>query len=211
MPLQRDLNKRFHFEGQDPDEEILFVIHRHWFNILVQFIPCVLGFLAVVGSFLFFIVLSPDALSFISRTLFFFIESLLLIFLWFFAFLIWINYYLDVWIITNKRIVNIEQKGLFIRSMSDVYLFRVQDVTTEVYGFFPSLLNFGNVYAQSAGERERFVFRKIPLPYDIKDTIMDLAQHTHQSEIESIKSVFNGSGTNKIADDTKHVNHPNKL
>jgi hypothetical protein len=186
----KNLNRTFHFEGQDSDEEILFVIHRHWFNILMQFIPFLLGLIAIVGTFVAFGLLYPELLGGIDRSLFFFIENTLLIFLWFFGFLTWIDYYLDVWIITNKRVVNIEQRGLFVRHMSEIFLFRIQDTTSEVKGFFPSILNFGDVYVQSAGERERFVFHKVPDPYGIKDTIMDMAHDTHGEEMEFVKDAF---------------------
>lgn len=186
----KNLNRSFHFDGQDSDEEILFVIHRHWFNIFVQFIPFIVGLIAIVGAFVIFGLLYPDMLGGVERTLFFFIESTLLIFLWFFGFLIWVDYYLDVWLITNKRVVNIEQRGLFVRHMSDIFLFRVQDTTSEVKGFFPSILNYGDVYVQSAGERERFLFHKVPNPYDIKDIIMDMSRDTHGEEMEFVKEAF---------------------
>lgn len=194
MVPNRTLNKTCAFEGQDHDEEILYVIHRHWFNIFIQFIPFILGLLLVVGTFIGFGLLYPELLGNIDRTLFLFIENTLLVFLWFFAFLIWIDYYLDVWIITNKRIVNIEQKGLFVRSMSEIFLFRVQDTTSEVRGFFPSMLNYGDVFVQSAGEQERFLFHKVPDPYAIKDIIMDMARDTRQEEMEFIESAFQQKG-----------------
>ncbi len=197
MTPNKELTRSCSFEGQDSDEEILYVIHRHWFNIFVQFIPFILGLLVVLGVFVFFFFVYPDAFAAIDRRLFAFVESMLLIFLWLFAFLIWIDYYLDVWIITTKRIVNIEQKGLFVRSMSELYLFRVQDTTSEVKGFFPSMLNYGDVFIQSAGEQERFQFHKIPDPYAVKDTIMDMARDTHQEEIEFMEENFQHRGAKK--------------
>ena len=190
MTPNKELVRSCSFEGQDADEEILFVIHRHWFNIFVQFIPFIIGLLVILSAFVFLFFIYPDAFAAIDRRLFAFVESVLLIFLWLFAFLIWIDYYLDVWIITTKRIVNIEQKGLFVRSMSELYLFRVQDTTSEVKGFFPSMLNYGDVFIQSAGEQERFQFHKIPDPYGVKDTIMDMARDTHQEELEFMEENF---------------------
>ena len=197
MTPNKELTRSCSFEGQDNDEEILFVIHRHWFNIFVQFIPFLLGLFVVISVFVFFMFVYPEAFAAIDRRLFVFVESVLLIFLWLFAFLIWIDYYLDVWIITNKRIVNIEQKGLFVRAMSELYLFRVQDTTSEVKGFFPSMLNYGDVFIQSAGEQERFQFHKVPDPYGIKDTIMDMASDTHQEELEFMEENFQHRGAKK--------------
>ena len=46
-----------------------------------------------------------------------------------FFFRAWLDYYLDIWVITDERIVNIEQKGLFSREISTQQLYRIQDVT----------------------------------------------------------------------------------
>ncbi|QQR77430.1 MAG: PH domain-containing protein [Candidatus Moraniibacteriota bacterium] len=205
MTPNKELTRSCSFEGQDADEEILYVIHRHWFNIFVQFIPFIIGLFVVLSTFVFFSFIYPDAFVTIDRRLFAFVESMLLIFLWLFAFLIWIDYYLDVWIITTKRIVNIEQKGLFVRSMSELYLFRVQDTTSEVKGFFPSMLNYGDVFIQSAGEQERFQFHKIPDPYGVKDTIMDMARDTHQEEIEFMEENFQHQGSQKKSVGKKEI------
>jgi len=106
-------------------------------------------------------------------------------FIWIFFFLIWIDYYFDVWIITNLRIVNIEQKGLFNRSVSEMDFGRIQDVTAEVIGIIPTFFNYGDVFIQTAAETERFLFRQVPDPYHIKDVLMQLQkQRVHQKTAE---------------------------
>jgi len=92
------------------------------------------------------------------------------------AFLIWIDYYFDVWIITTERVINVEQKGMFSRRVSELSYAKVQDITTEVLGFLPSMLNYGDVYVQTAGEQERFVFRTVSDPYHIKNIIAEQQQ-----------------------------------
>ena len=74
-------------------------------------------------------------------------------FLWLYGFLLWIDYWLDVWIVTDERVINIEQKGLFSRSVSELHFYNVQDVTTSVRGVIPTLLNYGDVEVQTARGR----------------------------------------------------------
>jgi len=31
----------FYFSTQHPDEKIVYIIHRHWFNMFLQFIPII--------------------------------------------------------------------------------------------------------------------------------------------------------------------------
>ena len=83
----------------------------------------------------------------------------------------WTNYYLDLWVVTDRRIIDIQQHGLWSRKISECRLDRVQDISTEVRGFLPTLLGFGDVRIQTAAEAERFIMKDVPHPYEIKDAI----------------------------------------
>jgi uncharacterized membrane protein YdbT with pleckstrin-like domain len=177
---------RYHFQGQRENEEVLRIIHRHWFNIFLQYIG--IGCTALLVTIIFSVLpkvtsLPPDALPSIFSS---FLLNTFLLFIWLYVFLIWVDYYFDVWIITNERIVNIEQKGLFNREVSELRFSRIQDVTSVVDGFVPTILNFGDVYVQTAAEEERFVFRQIPDPYTIKDMVMQLSRSNTPEEARRI-------------------------
>lgn len=98
------------------------------------------------------------------------------IFLWLFFFFSFIDYYLDVWIITNERIIDIQQKGFFSRIISEQRLYRIQDVTSEVHGLFQTVFKYGNVYVQTAGSKQRFFFNEVPDPEGVRDTIIKLIE-----------------------------------
>lgn len=172
----------FHFEGQHEKEQILRIMHRHWFYIFFQFLLIVLALVLVVGSFLFIMWYFPELLAAVTYQAALFFETMFLLFVWFYAFFLWIDYYLDVWIVTDERIINIEQKGLFIREISELELSNIQDVTTEVTGFIPTMLNFGKVFVQTAAEKERFIFEDIPDPYAVKGLIMQLARKAKKQD-----------------------------
>lgn len=126
--------------------------------------------------------LFPGIIGSQNAPIFFFLENSFLLFLWVTLFLIWIDVSFDVWIITEERIVNIEQKGLFTRRVSELRFHTIQDVTSEVNGVLPSILNYGDVLVQTAGENPRFIFRNIPNPIEVKDRIMQLAEHVFHNE-----------------------------
>jgi uncharacterized membrane protein YdbT with pleckstrin-like domain len=159
-----------------PEESVLKVCHRHWFDILAHFLSIIFLLGALFLSFITLPVLFPDLLSSEYRPFFLFIENTILLLTWLYAFLTWIDVWFDTWIITDDRIINIEQSGLFSREVSELKLARVQDVSVEVHGFFQTFLNFGDVRIQSAGEEEHFLFRAVPDPYGIKNTIMNHAR-----------------------------------
>ncbi|MFA6521978.1 MAG: PH domain-containing protein [Patescibacteria group bacterium] len=85
------------------------------------------------------------------------------------------DYYLDTWIVTNCRIINIELQGLFSRTISELHLNQIQDVTSETIGMLPTFLSYGNVYIQTAGTRERFNFQNVDNPEDVKELIIELS------------------------------------
>lgn len=167
---------RYHFRGQRENEEILRIIHRHWFNLLSHFLLILIFSVLLIASLFVVPLVFPEALTEQNARFFVFIENTFFIFIWLFGFLTWIDYYFDIWIITSERIVNIEQKGLFVRHISELNFFRVQDVTAVVEGLLPTVLNYGDVEVQTAGEESRFIFRQVPDPYHIKDMVMELSR-----------------------------------
>jgi hypothetical protein len=180
-PKTPEFNK-YHFDGQKPDEKILLVVHRHWFNILSQFVVVFLMLALFFGSYWLSAFLNNPFSNPVYDNLIAFARNLFFLITWIVFFIIWIDYYLDVWVVTDQRIVNIEQKGLFSRVVSELELENIQDITTDVKGIIPTFLNFGNLYVQTAAEKERFVFRFIPDPYEVKDIIMGLQKKSERRE-----------------------------
>jgi uncharacterized membrane protein YdbT with pleckstrin-like domain len=183
----------------DDNEKILKVLHRHWFDIAQQFLIVFL-MIAVLGTSLRFLplILSFNANSQEWYPFLLFMESTFSLFVWLYIFFVWIDYYFDIWIITDKRIVNVEQKGLFVRAVSELKFEKIQDVTTEVKGIIPTVLNYGDVYIQTAGEKERFVFRHIGDPYGIKNIIMSLQKEREAQEEKEFGDIIKDSIKNKI-------------
>lgn len=173
---------RYHFKGQKAGEEILTVLHRHWFDVLSQFFIVFLMLILFLGSyglsfFYYDSLANPELVI-----LFAFIRNLFFILIWLTFFVIWIDYYFDVWIVTNERIINIEQKGLFSKIVSELELEKIQDVTTDVKGIIPTFLNYGDLIVQTAAEQERFFFHNIPDPYAVKDLVMKLQKKLETRE-----------------------------
>lgn len=155
------------------DEKILMVLRRHWIVILGKFIVCILLLLfpAFAGSVASFAGIN---LQIVSPYLEFF-TTLYLMIIVALLFIFWMDYYLDVWIITSERIVDIEQKSLFNREVSEFMLDKVQDITVEVPNMLATFLKFGNINVQTAGERS-FKIKDVPNIYEAKNLILDQAK-----------------------------------
>lgn len=108
----------------------------------------------------------------IDPALLLFLASAWTLFAWAWFFSIWTDYYLDIWIVTEHRIINIDQKGLFHREVSTLRTERIQDVTVEIAGIVATVLGFGNVHVQTAGEHAEFVIRGVSRPEHVKRRIL---------------------------------------
>ena len=61
----------------------------------------------------------------------------------------WISWFYSVFIVTDQRLIQITQKGLFHRSVVDIGLNQIQMVNYEVSGFQETLLGFGTINMQT--------------------------------------------------------------
>ncbi len=186
--------RHIEFKGKKPDEEVILLLRRHWLVFFFRFFPFFLGFLFLIianqiGPQLFqFFGLGVDV------DFFYFFISFLAINLWLAAFITWINFYLDVWIITDSRVINIEQVALFSRHISELKHNKIQDVTSEVKGIFPTLFNYGDVYIQTAGSKARFIFWQISKPNYTRNIIVQLQKRAILEEKRKEGEILRGKG-----------------
>ena len=110
-----------------------------------------------------------------------------------------VDFYLDVYVITDKRIVSITQNGFFKRSISELDIRQIQDVNADVQGFFPTLLHYGNVRIQTAAELPNFIFESIPHPYETSKKIVDL--HQARKKSDETKKMISKSNMAKLWED----------
>ena len=92
------------------------------------------------------------------------------------------DYYLDVWIITNQRLIDIEQKGFFNRSVSELDLKKIQDITSSVSGAIPTMFGFGNIHIQTAAEENKFEIKSVPHPVTARRKIIELYKHAKEKD-----------------------------
>ncbi|KKP98031.1 MAG: hypothetical protein US71_C0013G0012 [Parcubacteria group bacterium GW2011_GWD2_38_12] len=160
------------------NEHIISVSRRHWWILAEKLIAVLFLFfvpVVIYSSWGFLVnqsIVSQEISELINPFLFLVI-SLFYTFLWFYFCLLFVDYYLDVWIITNMRILDIEQKSLFNREVSECYLSKIQDVTVETKGILPTFLNYGDLHVQTAAEKREFLFREIDNPNKIKNIILE--------------------------------------
>jgi len=159
----------------DKDEHIIFQIRKHWFVFAVKIAVIVLFALAplllvfVFKNLLVSIVISNGSLV----ALVCFLYSTWLLILWLVSFIFWTDYFLDVWIVTDRKLVDVDQQGLFRREISILHLDKIQDVTSEVDGILATFINYGDIHVQTAGQQREFVIEHVPRPNEVRQRLND--------------------------------------
>ncbi|MGE5541313.1 MAG: PH domain-containing protein [Bacillota bacterium] len=170
-----------------PGEMITRSVRKHWFVLLATLVPfALLAYLPTLFlPFLHFIMsIVPHSgqvatFSIPANPLIRLFYGLWLLMLWSAAFSTVTRYYLNQWIITNTRIIEIQQYGYFSREVSSVLLVRVQDVSSDVEGLFETIFGYGRLTVQSAGEEEHFIMDAISDPQGLRDLIMKEIAELH--------------------------------
>ena len=153
-------------------------VRKHWFIFLLELLPfAILAAVPLLALFLFSF-LPPETRAFFEKEPSLadpwirFSLGIWWLFLWLGAFNTFTAYYLDAWLLTNRRIVDIDQLGFFSRQVSSFLLDRVQDVTTDIHGFLATVIDFGNIQVETASAAQHFVIKGISNPRHLRDLIL---------------------------------------
>lgn len=158
-------------------EHIVFKLHRH----PLTFIPIILLFIVMllvpIGVYSLIATLYPNLLAENTPIYAFavLLASTYYLLSYVFFYVRFIDYYLDMWVVTNDRVVDIEQHGLFNRVITELDLFRIQDVTANINGIFGTLFRYGDLVVTTASASTSIIFKNIPNPNEIREHLIRLA------------------------------------
>lgn len=161
----------------EPGEEVLKIVRKHWFVIasdlfgvlMMLLFPFFVLFILVIFSedLLTLHVEIADYIELITFALAAWTTLTLMA-----GFSTWTHYYLDLWIVTDRRIILIDQIRFFNRNVSIFRLERLQDIEFIIKGIIPTLLNFGTIKAETASASEsNFKSNGLPDPRGLQATI----------------------------------------
>lgn len=167
--------KSENFPGQYEGEQVLIFVRRHWMAFVGWIFVALIMSIIPVASVLTLLAINGPGFFVGSRLIY---TSMIVCA----AFLVtnavfltaWIEHYLDVAIITPERLIHVTQIGLFNRYVAELSLLRVQDVSARTNGYIETLLQYGQVIVESAGEAPNFVITFAPKPHIIANTILTL-------------------------------------
>lgn len=128
-----------YFEDQLDDEEVLYVFRKH---PIVMRKGLIIGMLCLLGGTIPALIKPVYSLFFIGLG----VGMVLGLILYFPS---WLSWYFSVFIVTDRRLIQITQKGLFHRSVVDMGLNQIQMVNYQVSGVQETLLGSGTIMMQT--------------------------------------------------------------
>ena len=152
-------------------EKVDIVLRRHWIAF---------AFLAIYGlgwilfTIVLFSVLGSSASVILMNIAFWMYYSL-------FLYVSWLNYELDVFILTNNRIVCVEQKTFLNRSVGETTLDKVQEVSIETKGLLANIFDFGTLKILTSGSSPSFDMTYSPHPMTSSRYINNLVDRYRDS------------------------------
>jgi hypothetical protein len=175
-------------------EDILIIVRKHWLILASELAGVVIGaLLPIIILNIFFGVsgkygvLSVDTSAYTPEITFF--TTTWLLFSVFSGFVVWTHYFLDLWVVTDRRIISTEQVHFFNRNVAVFRLERLQDIEFTIKGFIPTFFNFGTISAQTAGHMEaNFTSKGMPNP-DKLQSIIQKAMDIRLSELRKNNNV----------------------
>ncbi len=149
------------FEGQRSDEQLLFVFRRHIISMRKGFYLLMIP--VVVTSI-------PPLIWQSNLELFLLpVAGLVLgLILFFYHFILW---YFTVYIVTDQRIRQVTQKGLFGKDVIELRLSKIQNISYNIPGFTGEIFKFGTIVIQTfVGD---LVIHQVEHPDEIYNKLQD--------------------------------------
>lgn len=157
------MKEEFEFDEQRPDEKVILVARKHPWVLAKSGLVMILVVLIIVLSFLIFGASLTSSIVLVAGLIFATIYGLIR----------WFVYSSDIYILSNERIINIEQSGFFSRRVTEAELANILNVSYEIKGAIKSILNFGDINIDTSGSDSNFlVLRNIENPHFIQEKIV---------------------------------------
>ena len=128
-------------------------------------------------------------------------------------------WYFDGFLLTNRRVIDFDQKGFFERQVSETTFEKIQDISFRKKGFWQTMLNFGTVVVQTASSEAKLELKNVFEPEKVQSLLVELTkkvsdQGNHQEMsaqelikiLESVRSKVGDEKFNQLIKSKKESN-----
>lgn len=156
------------FETRSDQEKIILLLRQHpivnfkWILTTLLLItgPTLLNFFGILSSL-------PTGFPLVITLAWYLVTSA-------YAIEGFLDWYFNVYFVTTQRVVDVDFYNLIDKRVSDAEIEKIQDVSYATGGVLRTLLNYGDVFIQTAAEVSEFKFEAVPSPEKVVKILDDL-------------------------------------
>lgn len=169
---------KIHFDTQASEEHVILLLRQHPVTLLRA------------GLLIFFALLAPlfIDLTFFSDFLparYIFAMKLSWYLLTFsYALSTFLTWFFSVFIISDERIIDVDFISMLFKDVSSAKIDAIQDISSKTSGFLASILDYGTVHIQTAGEERELQFENVPHPAKVAALLNELLLEEEREKIE---------------------------
>lgn len=165
--------ERVRFETQEKEEQVVLFLRQHVVVLVPSLLLIVVLLIAppillplILGYVQFPVVIPPQ----------YFVVGLAFWYVMTFGVTItsFLRWFFNIYIVTDRRIVDIDFLHLLYKEFSEARLDKIQDISFRSGGIVATLFNYGDVFVETAGETPNFDFLAVPMPSRVIEAIGEL-------------------------------------
>lgn len=165
-------NPKIKFETYEPTEKIILLVRSHPFTQIFWIIN-------IFVLLLFLFIVNSVVISYFNYVQMLFVNIFAVVFILSYIWFNFLNWYFNVGIITNKRVIDIDFFNVLYKEITVAQLDKIQDVTTKSGGFIEAFFDYGTIFVQTAGTEANVEFADVPMPSQVVQIINKLLAKKH--------------------------------
>lgn len=152
-------NTNRHFKGQQKNEVVHCFCRKHWIVLVPHFIGAILVAALAIAFFGSASIWAKETYRVLAA-----VAAIGLTYYLHYFFVRFFNYYLQTVIITNFRVIHLDQTLYFHRNRDSIDLPEIQDIVIQQNGIIKTLLNFGEIIITLSSAHASKTLHSVPNP-----------------------------------------------
>ena len=148
-----------------PDEQVIMKVQQYWVAFLPQIIVFTVWF---VAPFFFMYPLFRQGQWGVWVFLALILSAV------FFGTRFWFSWYRTIFVVTNKRLIDVDQQGWFSHVSSSILYSKIDDVSFRKKGLIRTIFGYGAVKIVTTGTADDVVIERVKNPAKLNNLINDL-------------------------------------
>lgn len=154
------------------DEQVLLVVHKHWMEFVRDVSLFLVAGLVVCSLLLIFRGAVLTASDIVVRAVVTYLVPLSFLILWTTLALVWTNYYLDMLVVTDRRVFYTSQSNFAQRTARQWYIADILRAGVRFENFIQSFFNYGSLEIAARTDDELTIVTGVPNPEYVSAIIL---------------------------------------